>query len=94
MNQQYFDSMNSNDNTRRRFWIVGATGAVLVGVLLTGCKGIPAKGEKQTRQQAQTVTGVFRPQGQPPDVSTLATNSDLGGFLRFAMLNQPQVEAK
>jgi cobalt-zinc-cadmium efflux system outer membrane protein len=86
--------MNAVKSDRRLFW-KSALVLVLAGaVLLTGCKGIPAKGEKQTRQQAQTVTGVFRPQGQRPEVSTLATNSDLGGFLRFAMLNQPQVEAK
>jgi outer membrane protein, heavy metal efflux system len=77
---------------RARLAVAASLSIVLLS--LTGCRGLPVHGEKETRQQAQTVTGLFRPQGQPPDLSTLATNSDLGGLLRFAMLNQPQIEAK
>lgn len=93
MNQQHFDSMNSNDKTRRRFWIVGAIGAVLVDVLLTGCNGIPTKGEKATRRQAETVAADYRPHEQKPPLPTLTTDSSLSNYLAFAMLNQPRVEA-
>lgn len=91
MNQQYFDSMNSNKN-RRRLWLVGATGALLVGVLLTGCKGIPTKGEKAARRQAETVAADYRPRDQKPPLPTLTTDSSLSNYLTFAVLNQPKVE--
>ena len=70
-----------------------AAALLCAGLLLAGCKGFPVKGEKQTRQQARTVAATFRPEGRRPDPSALATHSDLGGLLRFAMLNQPKVEA-
>lgn len=85
--------MNSPDKTRRRCWRTASVCSLLAGVFLTGCKGIPTKGEKQARQQAETLASVYRPDGRRPALSTLNTNSGLGDFLRFAMLNQPQVEA-
>jgi outer membrane protein TolC len=92
MNRTELHYNEGAERTRRQ----ARTMACLLSVtlFLVGCKGIPAKGEKQTRQQAQTVASAFRPQGRRPDVSTLNTNSDLGSLLRFAMLNQPQVEAR
>jgi outer membrane protein TolC len=62
--------------------------------LVAGCKGIKAKGETEVRQRTQPVGETFRPHGERPDVSTLTTNSSFENFLRFAMLNQSQVEAK
>ncbi|MEK7685150.1 MAG: TolC family protein [Verrucomicrobiota bacterium] len=85
--------MNSNDKTRRRCWLTACVCLLLAGVFLTGCKGIPTAGEKQARQQAKTMASVYRPDGRRPALSTLNTNSSLGDFLRFAMLNRPQVEA-
>jgi len=61
--------------------------------LLAGCKGIPTKDEKSARQQQQTVARDFRPDNRKPAFPTLTTNSSLGDFLKFAMLNQPKVEA-
>jgi cobalt-zinc-cadmium efflux system outer membrane protein len=86
--------MNLHRKTSPRRWLTLPVGMLLAGLVLAGCKGIPAKGEKQTRQQTQTVAAVFRPEGRRPDMSGLNTNSDLGSFLSFAMLNQPQVEAR
>ena len=86
--------MNLLKKIIRRRWLVSSTSLLLGALLLAGCKGMPTQAEKQTRREAQTVTDVFRPQGQKPDISALTTNSDLGDFLRFAMLNQPQVEEK
>jgi len=61
--------------------------------LLAGCKGIPTNDEKSARQQQQTVARDFRPDNRKPALPTLTTNSSLGDFLKFAMLNQPKVEA-
>jgi len=75
-------------NSRKAIW------SVSVGILLlTGCKGVPTKEEKAARQQLQTVARDYRPQERKPVLPTLTTNSSLGDFLKFAMLNQPSVEA-
>ncbi len=60
---------------------------------LAGCKGFPVKGEKEARQQVQTVSGSYRPNGKKPTLPVLTTNSSLADFLTYALLNQPQVEA-
>ncbi|HRZ45572.1 MAG TPA: TolC family protein [Candidatus Paceibacterota bacterium] len=62
-------------------------------VLLAGCRGIPVKGEKEARQQVADVSMTYRPNGQKPTLPTLTTNSTLGDFLTYALLNQPKVEA-
>jgi len=85
--------MNTKRPFRRFVWL-GLAGLLAAAVFLTGCKGIPTPSERAARKDARALAQAFRPQGQRPDVSTLATNSDLGGFLRFAMLNQPQIEAR
>jgi len=67
--------------------------AILASLLVAGCKGFATKDELEARHQAQAVAGAFRPQGEKPELPTLTANSSQGDFLRFAMLNQPQVEA-
>ena len=62
-------------------------------VLLAGCKGTPTQGEKEARRQVQAVAGSYRPEGRKPELPALTTNSSLGDFLTYALLNQPQVEA-
>src|ERR1051326_3701850 len=62
-------------------------------LLLAGCKGIQTKDEKLARQQLHNVAAQYRPQDQKPALPSLTTNSTLGDFLKFAMLNQPAVEA-
>jgi outer membrane protein TolC len=62
-------------------------------ILLPGCKGVPVKGEKEARQQAEEVSRTYRPNGQKPALPTLTTNSGLADFLTYALLNQPRVEA-
>jgi outer membrane protein TolC len=68
-------------------------GVFALGLLLAGCKGIPAAGEKEARRQVQTVTADYRPHGQKPVLPVLTTDSSLSNLLTYAMLNQPQVEA-
>ena len=60
---------------------------------LAGCVGRPVPSERAARQDLQAVTAAFRPPGERPALPTLTTNSSLADFLRFAMLNHPQVEA-
>ena len=72
----------------------GLVCAVLViELLLTGCAGTPIRSEKETRAQAYSVAAGYRPGDQKPSLPVLTTDSSLGDFLTFAMLNQPRVEA-
>ncbi len=70
--------------------IVSVFGAL---ALLTGCKGISTKGEREARQQVHETTARYRPEGRKPQLPVLSTNSTLADYLTFAMLNQPAVEA-
>jgi len=71
----------------------GVVGVVALGLLLAGCKGIPTKSEKASRQQIQAVAADYRPQGEKPALPALTADSGLSNFLAYAMLNQPSVEA-
>jgi outer membrane protein TolC len=62
-------------------------------VLLTGCTGVQSPSEIQAREQVASVAAVYRPSGAAADLPALTTNSSLGEFLTYAMLNHPQVEA-
>src|SRR5438874_2591424 len=73
------------------FWpMAGATTTVL---FLAGCVGVRTSGEKMARQNQQIIEKTYRPSGRPPTLPNLSSNSPLSDFLRYAMLNQPQVEA-
>jgi outer membrane protein, heavy metal efflux system len=70
-----------------------SSAALLGGLLLAGCRGIPTRGERAARRNLQTINRAFRPmpgERQPPG---LTPHSTLDDYLRFAMLNQPLVEA-
>ena len=62
-------------------------------VILSGCQGIPTKGEKAARRQERAVAAGYRPQGQKPALPALTSAASLSNYLTFAMLNQPRVEA-
>ena len=62
-------------------------------LLLAGCRGTPAKGEKEARLQVEAVAGSYRPAGRKPELPVLTGQSGLSNFLTYALLNQPQVEA-
>ena len=78
-----------------RPWLRDAVLLSLPGVLvlLLGCKGFQTQGEKDARHQLGNTTASYRPEGKRPTLPLLTTNSTLGEFLTFAMLNQPKVEA-
>jgi outer membrane protein TolC len=62
-------------------------------MLFAGCKGVPAKSERQSRADLKALTQVYRPGERKATLPTLDTNATLGAFLTYAMLNQPRVEA-
>jgi len=72
---------------------VAVVAVLSFALVLSGCKGIPVKGEKEARQQAQSVADTYRPDGQKPTLPTLTTSSSLSNFLTYALLNRPAVEA-
>jgi len=84
--------MNLGRTVDRRWWVNGALLLTLT-LALTGCKGITTRGEREARQQAGTVKMAYRLNDQRPALPDLTTNSSLGDFLTYAMLNQPQIEA-
>lgn len=71
----------------------GLAAVLALGFLLAGCKGIPTKGEKAARKQAQAFAATYRPNGQKPALPILTPDSGLSNFLTYAMLNQPGVES-
>jgi outer membrane protein TolC len=74
--------------TQRAFAVIA-----LALLALTGCKGFTTHGEREARHDAGTVKASYRPNDRHPALPDLATNSVLGDFLTYAMLNQPQIEA-
>lgn len=67
--------------------------ACLGTLILAGCKGVPAREEKQARRELQRVGEAFRPQSRPPALPALDAHASLSNFLQFAVLNHPSVEA-
>jgi outer membrane protein TolC len=67
--------------------------ALTLGASLTGCTLAPSLAEKTAREQVAQLGNTFRPTAQRPVLPELRANSPLGEFVRFAVLNHPQVEA-
>lgn len=68
-------------------------GAALASLLLSGCSGLPTKGERAARQDLQAVSQAFAPHSAQSQTPVLAQGSTLEDYLRFAMLRQPSVQA-
>lgn len=64
-----------------------------ISFFLVGCAGVPSVGEKQARKDQESIRKLYRPSDQKPNLADLTTESSLAEFMRFAMLNQPKVEA-
>ncbi len=62
-------------------------------LLVTGCTGTITPGEQQARATAAAAGANYRPEGHKPQLPVLTAKSGLDDYLRFAILNQPQVEA-
>jgi outer membrane protein TolC len=70
-----------------------AAGFLALIVVLAGCKGVPAKGEKAARNQIERAAATYRPKDGKPVLPVLTAESGLSNYLVYAMLNQPVVEA-
>jgi outer membrane protein, heavy metal efflux system len=77
----------------RRFFLHGNLFLAAICLVLAGCKGPAIKGEREARENIRTVSQAYRPLGFKPELPVLSTNSPLVDYLKFALLNQPKVEA-
>ena len=67
--------------------------AMAAGLIIAGCRGIPAPGEKRARDDFNSVAVKFCPDHQPPQLPALAPDSSLSNYLAVALLNSPAVAA-
>jgi cobalt-zinc-cadmium efflux system outer membrane protein len=65
---------------------------VSVGLLLAGCVAASHE-ERAAAARVQQTGAVLRPAGRKPDLPALTAESSLADYLRFALLNHPQVAA-
>lgn len=68
-------------------------GALAVVVILPGCVGRSVPQERMARQQAAALAQRYRPGDLRPELPQLSTNSTLGDFVLYGVLNHPRVEA-
>lgn len=66
---------------------------VALGVWLTSCAVAPSAAERQARAQVAQLGTAYRPAGKKPALPVLTGESPLADYVRFALLNHPQVEA-
>ncbi|MBN8457336.1 MAG: TolC family protein [Verrucomicrobia bacterium] len=71
-------------------WLGVPTAAAL---LLSGCTGFSTDSERQAQARLTALSGKYRPGDRKATLPALGPSSPLQAFLRFAMLNQPRVEA-
>ena len=67
--------------------------ASVLAALAAGCTLAPSQGEKQAQANVAQLGETLRPAQAKPILPTLLPESPLADYLRFAVLNHPQVEA-
>ena len=67
--------------------------ALALVATLAGCTLAPSPAEKTAREQVAQIGDTLRPSAQKSVLPELRTDSPAGEFVRFAVLNHPQVEA-
>ena len=72
---------------------IAAVVIVLSVTLLAGCAGRPVASERRARAHLESVRSVYRPGDAKPHLPLLTTESPLAEYLRYAILNNPRVEA-
>lgn len=70
-----------------------AAAALILTAFLAGCSGIRTPLEKTAREDIAKVSARYRPDEARPELPKLSHESQLGDYLRFAMLNNPKIEA-
>jgi outer membrane protein, heavy metal efflux system len=79
----------------RRPWSVSMLMAtVAVVTVFVGCSGTPTAIERSARVDVATVRSMYRPGDAKPTLPELSEESPLSDFLRYAMLNNPKIEAE
>lgn len=86
-------SLGFAEGQQIRSWGRLFVGGSLATVLLAGCTGVSTPSERGARRDLENIGEVYRPQSELPTLPVLQGESGLSEFLRFAILNQPQVEA-
>jgi cobalt-zinc-cadmium efflux system outer membrane protein len=66
--------------------------ATALALLLAGCATAPRE-ERAALDRVRETGAMLRPAGHKPDLPVLTTDSSLADYLRFALLNHPQVRA-
>ncbi len=66
--------------------------ATALALLLAGCATAPRE-ERAALDRVRETGAMLRPAGHKPELPVLTANSSLADYLRFALLNHPQVEA-
>ncbi|HEX6886042.1 MAG TPA: TolC family protein [Planctomycetota bacterium] len=61
--------------------------------LASGCAGAPTAGERQARAELDAVRAYYRPDEARPALPALDPDAPLETWLRYAMLNDPRIEA-
>ena len=72
---------------RSRAWLASAA------LLWTSCVGTQSPSESAARSDLDSVSDRYRPGDARPTLPALTADSSLADFLRFAVLNNPRVEA-
>lgn len=85
--------MNLSFTKRILRWVGYFGGVLVLAWLVSGCKGVPTGGEKKARQDLREVTGFYRPNEQRPVLPALQEDAGLSNYLKYAILNNPQIEA-
>ena len=67
---------------------------VAIAAALAGCTGTPTASETLARADVEAVRSMYRPGDAKPTLPHISKDSPLVEFLRFAMLNNPTVEAE
>ncbi|MBL8964212.1 MAG: TolC family protein [Phycisphaerae bacterium] len=66
---------------------------LLPAALLAGCAGTPTATEREARANLESVRSAYRPGDAKPELPSLSAESPLADYLRYAILNNPRVEA-
>jgi len=73
--------------------VIGASSLGALSVILSGCVGIAAQGEKEAKQSVAAVANVLGEEATPPQLPALTPQSSHADALRYAILNSPRVRA-
>lgn len=73
--------------------LLSVASALAALLTLSGCQTAAPAYAQQAQQQLDATAQQYRPSGQKPALPVLTAQSSANDYLRFALLNHPQVEA-